>query len=74
MSEYIRAKHPNPENPNYDNDIPKENLPGCGDTVLIEYRDGNSPPVAEGDVFEEQCPSCDWREARMEVVEVPSEN
>lgn len=68
MTDYIRAKHPNPEQPDYNDDIADEKLPGCGESVLIEY--GEAPPVEQGDVFRDKCPSCKRRDARMEVLDV----
>lgn len=69
---YIRAEHPCPEQPNYNSEIPDEQLPGCGDIVVLEY--DNVPPVAEGDVFREKCPSCKHHNSRLEVVEVLTED
>lgn len=71
MTEYIRAKHPNPEKPDYNDAINTEQLPGCGDTVLMEADE--VPPVQEGDVFRGQCPSCTRRKSRLKVVEIVSE-
>jgi hypothetical protein len=71
MSKYIRALHPNPERTDYNDNINKENLPGCGDTVLLE--DEKTPPVKEGDVFRGQCPSCDHHNSRLETLEILSE-
>lgn len=72
MTEYIRAKHPNPEQDGFDNDIPDEQLPGCGNSVLIEYQD--APPVEAGDIFRESCPSCKRHDARLEVLDVRSDD
>lgn len=68
MTEYIRALHPNPEQEDMNEDIPDEKLPGCGDSVLLEYDE--APPVEKGDVFRDSCPSCDRHDARLEVLEV----
>lgn len=68
MADYIRALHPNPEQDGYNDDIPDENLPGCGENVLIEYQD--APPVQEDDVFRDTCPSCKLYDARLEVLNV----
>lgn len=70
MAGYIRAKHPSPEAPTYNDSIPDDELPGCGDTVLLQFED--VPPVAKGDVFRNSCPSCNRTDARLEAVEVPS--
>ena len=71
MVEYVRALHPNPERLDYNDAINTEKLPGCGDTVLIEA--DKLPPVKEGDVFREKCPSCTRHDSRLEVVEIVSE-
>lgn len=71
MAEYIRALHPNPEQPDYNDAINTEKLPGCGDTVLIDA--DKLPPVKKGDVFREKCPSCTRHKSRLEVVEIVSE-
>lgn len=71
MMDYIRAKHPNPEQPDYNDAIKNEDLPGCGDTVLIKADE--MPPVKEGDVFREECPSCRRYNSRLEVVEIVSD-
>jgi len=71
VTDYIRAHHPNPEQPDYNDEIPAENLPGCGDTVLVDA--DRVPPVKEGDVFRGPCPSCKRHKSRLEVVEVVSE-
>jgi hypothetical protein len=68
MADYLRAKHPNPEQDGFNSEIPDEELPGCGDSVLIEYAD--LPPVEEGDVFRDSCPSCKRHNARLEVLDV----
>lgn len=73
MTEYIRAKHPNPERPNMSDDFSDEQLPGCGETVVLEYH-GSAPPVQEGDRFRERCPYCNGHNARLKVVEVPSDD
>lgn len=67
MADYVRAKHPNPEQPDF-NDIASENLPGCGDTVVLEAAD--IPPVEEGDVFRGRCPSCKRPNARLVTLTV----
>jgi hypothetical protein len=71
VTEYIRALHPNPEQPDYNDAINNEKLPGCGDTVLVETDE--LPPVKEGDVFRDRCPSCRRHKSRLEVVEIVSE-
>ncbi|WP_121821030.1 hypothetical protein [Halostella salina] len=71
MVEYVRALHPNPEQDGMADDIPDEKVPGCGDTVLLEYDE--APPVEEGDVFRDSCPSCKRHDARLEVVEIRAE-
>lgn len=68
MADYIRALHPNPEQDGFNSDIRDEDLPGCGESVLIEYDD--APPVEEGDVFRERCPSCKHHNARLEVLDI----
>lgn len=68
MTEYIRARHPCPEHDGFNDELPDERLPGCGETVLIEYQE--IPPVEEGDVYRDLCPSCKNRKSRLEVVEV----
>lgn len=70
MADYIRALHPNPEQDNYNDSVSAEKLPGCGDTVLVEADE--LPPMKEGDVFREQCPSCKRHKSRLEVVEMVS--
>jgi len=70
MADYIRALHPNPEQPDYNDAVNTEKLRGCGDTVLIEGDE--LPPVQEGDVFRELCPSCKQHKSRLEVVEIVS--
>lgn len=67
MTEYLRAKHPCPEQPDYNDEIDPEKLPGCGDLVLIKYEDGEMPPVESGDVLRDRCPSCKRHNARLEV-------
>ena len=71
MTDYVRAEHPNPEQEDMSSDIPDEQLPGCGDTVLLEYKD--APPVEGGDVFRDTCPSCKRHNARLEVINLQSE-
>lgn len=72
MADYVRALHPCPEQEGMSEDIPDEQLPGCGDTVLLEYRD--APPVEDGDVFRDQCPSCKRRDSRLNVIDVRKED
>lgn len=68
MTDYVRALHPCPEHEGWSDDIPDEQLPGCGETVLLEYRD--APPVEKGDVFRDECPSCKRHNARLETIDV----
>lgn len=68
MADYLRTLHPCPESEGMSDEIPDERLPGCGDTVLIEYQE--APPVKEGDTFRDQCPSCKRMNARLKVLDV----
>lgn len=71
MSEYVRAKHPYPEQSGMNSDLSDRQLPGCGDAVLLEYDE--APPVEAGDVFRDSCPSCKRHNARLEVLAVDAD-